>query len=96
MRDICVRLEEGCTREAKISFGQSCKFERDVRALLSKLVYMQAQFVDPVIAADGHTYERGAFNLHLQRHNTSPVSQKQLATKHVVPNRIIKALVNEM
>ena len=57
---------------------------------------MQAQFVDPVIAADGHTYEKGAIDFHLQQHNTSPVSQKPLATKQVVPNRIIKALVNEM
>ena len=57
---------------------------------------MQAQFVDPVIAADGHTYEKEAVNLHLQRHDTSPVSQEQLASKRVVPNHIIKALINHM
>ena len=36
--------------------------------------------VDPVIAADGHTYERAAIQQWLQTHPTSPVTSCHLIT----------------
>ena len=54
---------------------------------------MQARLVDPVIAADGHTYERQAMMSYLQQHNRSPVSQKPLASKDVTPNYAIRKLL---
>ena len=54
---------------------------------------MQARLVDPVIAADGHTYERQAMLSYLQQHNVSPVSKKRLASKNVTSNYAIKTLL---
>jgi hypothetical protein len=50
-------------------------------------------FCDPVIAADGHSYERSAIEAWLQQHNTSPLTNLQLPHKHLVPNRAIKSAI---
>ena len=50
-------------------------------------------FCDPVIAADGHSYERSAIEAWLQHHNTSPLTNLQLPHKHLVPNRAIKSAI---
>ncbi|DBA89960.1 TPA: hypothetical protein ACH3X2_004388 [Trebouxia sp. C0005] len=40
---------------------------------------MQAAMHDPVIAADGHTYERHAMEHWLLKHGTSPITGAQLS-----------------
>lgn len=45
---------------------------------------------EPVIAADGHTYERKAVQECLQLHNTSPVTGSILAHIRLVPNVLIR------
>jgi hypothetical protein len=50
-------------------------------------------FSDPVIAADGHSYERSAIEAWLQHHNTSPLTNLPLPHKHLVPNRAIKSAI---
>ncbi|KAK9823299.1 hypothetical protein WJX72_001733 [[Myrmecia] bisecta] len=52
----------------------------------------QVIFQDPVIAADGQTYERSAIDDWLQRNNTSPMLNTQLPHKKLSANRQIKAL----
>ena len=42
--------------------------------------------MEPVIAADGHTYEKAALVLWLHANNTSPVTGKTLAHNRIVPN----------
>ena len=54
---------------------------------------MQARLVDPVIAADGHTYERQAVMSYLQQHNVSFVSKQCFPSNHVTPNYAIKTLL---
>lgn len=49
--------------------------------------------VDPVIAADGHTYERAAFQDWLQHSVMSPVDKTPLKHTRVVTNQAIKNAV---
>ncbi len=49
--------------------------------------------VEPVIAADGHTYERAAVQRWLEDHETSPVTSAKLAHTRLVPNVIIKSAI---
>ncbi len=47
--------------------------------------------VDPVIAADGRTYERSAMEEWLHQHDTSPVTGDRLLHVRLVPNVIARA-----
>ena len=42
--------------------------------------------VDPVLAADGFTYDRAQIEAWLRKHNTSPVTGAEMRTKRLVPN----------
>ena len=53
----------------------------------------QVKMTHPVIAADGHTYERAAIELWLKQHNMSPVSGQVLAHKRIVQNHIVKSIM---
>ena len=53
----------------------------------------QVLLVDPVVAADGHTYERSAAELWLQTQVASPVTGAMLAHTRLVPNVIIKGAI---
>ena len=55
---------------------------------------MQVLMVDPVIAADGHTYERAAMRRVLQRSATSPVTECTLPDKEVIPNIALKRTIS--
>ena len=48
---------------------------------------------EPVIAADGHTYERAALEAWLLRNSTSPVTGDFLAHTRIVPNILIRSLI---
>jgi len=48
---------------------------------------------DPVIAADGHSYERAAIARWLQSHETSPKTNQVLQNKHLLPNHGLKSLI---
>ncbi|KAH3743763.1 rac gtpase [Pelomyxa schiedti] len=50
---------------------------------------------DPVIAADGHTYERSDLLVWLSRHDTSPVTGAPLANKELEPNEKLHARIEE-
>lgn len=51
-------------------------------------------FVDPVMTCDGHTYERTAIEAWLIKKKTSPVTNLVLENKNLIPNFVIKQLVN--
>ena len=53
-------------------------------------VCLQVVMVEPVIAADGHTYERAALEEWLLEHVTSPVTGDFLAHMRIVPNVLIR------
>lgn len=46
----------------------------------------QELMVDPVICADGHTYERTAIAAWLETHTTSPKTNLELEAPHLIPN----------
>ncbi|MEW5312212.1 MAG: hypothetical protein WDW38_003859 [Sanguina aurantia] len=50
-------------------------------------------FVDPVIAADGHTYERSAIVKWLAQKDTSPCTNEPLPSKRLVPNNLVRSLI---
>lgn len=49
----------------------------------------------PVIAADGHSYERLAIEMWLASHNTSPLTNLPLAHKLIVDNHALKQAIEE-
>ena len=51
-------------------------------------------FCDPVVAQDGHTYERKAIEQWLRRNGTSPITNQSLSLEHLVPNYAIKKMVD--
>jgi len=50
-------------------------------------------FRDPVLAQDGHTYEREAIENWVRKNGTSPTTGQQLSLEHLYPNHIVKQLV---
>lgn len=56
----------------------------------------QAVMRDPVIAADGHTYERSAIERWLLEHDTSPLTNEQLAYKWLRPNHVLRSVITEL
>lgn len=53
-------------------------------------------FVDPVVAADGITYERSAIVNWLSSHNTSPMTNESLSNLNLHSNNLVKTLVEEL
>jgi hypothetical protein len=53
-------------------------------------------FVDPVVAADGITYERSAIVDWLSTHDTSPMTNTVLPNLQLHPNSLVKTLVEEL
>ncbi|DBB05024.1 TPA: hypothetical protein ACH3X3_010295 [Trebouxia sp. C0006] len=49
--------------------------------------------VEPVIAADGHTYEKSAMEHWLGQHVTSPVTGAKLMHARLVPNRVLRSII---
>jgi hypothetical protein len=49
---------------------------------------------EPVIAMDGHTYNRASIEMWLQNHNTSPMTREIIST-NLVPNFNLKSQIDE-
>ena len=49
--------------------------------------------VDPVIASDGHTYERATIVQWLATHSTSPMTGEHMRDKSVFPNHTLRSLI---
>ena len=50
---------------------------------------------DPVVATDGHTYERDAIERWLRKKQTSPVTNLPLESAALLPNHAMKSLILE-
>jgi hypothetical protein len=50
---------------------------------------------DPVLAGDGHTYERRAIEEWLKGHNTSPLTGLEMESKDLVPNIVLRSLIQD-
>ena len=51
--------------------------------------------IDPVVAADGHTYERNAIARWLQTSDKSPLTGSLLPHKNLVPNYVLVSSLQE-
>lgn len=51
---------------------------------------------DPVIADDGHSYERESIERWLQCHRTSPLTGRVLLSRHLIPNHRLRAVIDEL
>lgn len=51
-------------------------------------------FQDPVLAQDGHTYERQAIEEWVRTHGTSPLTRQPLSSDHIYPNHMVKKLID--
>ena len=56
---------------------------------------MQEVMVDPVIAGDGHTYERAAIVHWLEGSSLSPVTSDKLPHTRLTPNVIAKTALQQ-
>jgi hypothetical protein len=52
-------------------------------------------FRDPVLAQDGHTYERESIEDWIRKNGTSPKTGQQLSLEYLYPNHIVKQLVSD-
>jgi len=50
---------------------------------------------DPVIDRDGNTFERAAIERWLETHDTSPLTKKPMFWRDLVPNRLLKNVIDE-
>ncbi len=51
---------------------------------------------DPVLCADGVTYERAAIAAWLTKHGTSPQTGLPLAEHHLVPNHSLRSVLCDL
>ena len=54
---------------------------------------MQVLMTDPVIAADGYTYEKAALQNWMLYSNDSPATGQPLSDKSYVPNSVIRSII---
>merc|ERR1711998_224152 len=47
--------------------------------------------LEPVVTADGHTYERAAIEAWLEQHDTSPLTNKHLEHRQLIPNLLVRS-----
>lgn len=50
---------------------------------------------DPVVTADGHTYERECIEKWFLAHNTSPTTNRELPNRNLIPNFNLKKCISE-
>jgi len=51
-------------------------------------------FRDPVLAEDGHTYEREAITQWIQNNGRSPLTDQPLSLQRLYPNHAIQKLID--
>jgi len=86
-----LRFHIACT---KLSHpGSICLLTPVLLQIHMSQVSALAAMHDPVIAADGHTYERHAMEHWLLQHGTSPITGAQLGHLRLVPNVIVRSIV---
>jgi hypothetical protein len=64
---------------------------RDLRCPITMEIMM-----DPVIAADGHSYERAAIERWFLTHRTSPMTGAVLTSRVVVPNHRLRTIIDDL
>ena len=50
---------------------------------------------DPVVASDGHTYERIAIMQYLENEGKSPITRQEMNESQLLPNRVLKTVIDK-
>ena len=80
--DMLGRIEKELSFRAEIPDEYLCPITQEI-------------MVDPVIAMDGHTYERRAIEEWLETNNTSPMTNSPLPNKMLLPNLAVRSMISE-
>ena len=78
-------------RTATVSIGITVNTGADLQPFLQCPISHEIM-VDPVVAADGHTYEREALARWLSEKNSSPLTGQPMGTR-MVPNHAVKSMI---
>lgn len=70
-----------------------CKVDTTLASPRCVPALLQDLMADPVLCADGMTYERAAILQWLKTHDTSPMTGAKLACKVLVPNLVLRHAV---
>eukprot|EP00271_Cylindrocystis_brebissonii_P011292 TRINITY_DN2843_c0_g1_i1.p1 TRINITY_DN2843_c0_g1~~TRINITY_DN2843_c0_g1_i1.p1 ORF type:complete len:971 (-),score=188.09 TRINITY_DN2843_c0_g1_i1:936-3848(-) len=87
VRDIAAKAEDEHQRRPTMSFMDAPS------SLFCPIT--QEMMVTPVLAADGHTYERLAIIQWLETNDRSPMTNVPLPSKALVPNHAVKSMITE-
>lgn len=74
-------------------YNTDCIVDVDIESLICPIT--QEEFEDPVVAADGHTYERGGILQWLEKHDTSPLTGAQLSSKKLFKNWTLRSVMSD-
>ncbi|GMH39139.1 hypothetical protein BSKO_07037 [Bryopsis sp. KO-2023] len=85
--------ESPTEKKEAVFFGDQDTFEGIPRHLLCPITHELLE--DPVVAADGHTYERSAITAWFRNKNTSPMTNQKLTNLKICPNRLVASMVQE-
>eukprot|EP01028_Stygiella_incarcerata_P004420 TRINITY_DN1966_c0_g1_i3.p1 TRINITY_DN1966_c0_g1~~TRINITY_DN1966_c0_g1_i3.p1 ORF type:complete len:136 (-),score=33.01 TRINITY_DN1966_c0_g1_i3:134-541(-) len=55
----------------------------------------RAVMIDPVVTMDGHTYDRDAIARWLQDSDRSPMTNRPLSSKQLIPNLTLKKVIDD-
>ncbi|CAI5500488.1 unnamed protein product [Closterium sp. Naga37s-1] len=86
MRSVAIKAEEDAKKASlvrPVAAAPPCLFCPITQELM----------VNPVIAADGHTYELVAIQQWLEKSDRSPMTNVRLPSKALVPNRALKSMI---
>ncbi|CAI5488751.1 unnamed protein product [Closterium sp. Naga37s-1] len=86
MRSVAIKVEEDAKKASlvrPVAAAPPCLFCPITQELM----------VNPVIAADGHTYELVAIQQWLEKSDRSPMTNVRLPSKALVPNRALKSMI---
>ena len=97
-RQVTPIWEKNRSQEVHVNIQKLKAFEEKFRNKIPQDFYCpitQMLFVDPVVAADGNTYERQAIEIWLFDHTKSPLTNLKLENTNLTPNTILKKLMND-
>lgn len=88
------RREEDASLECMLEAEETNKLHLKLKQCLRCPILFEVMR-DPVIAADGHTYERKAIEYWLRQKRKSPVTSKPLESSTLIPNITVRHLINQ-
>jgi len=97
-KKVSEKFEQNSSHEVVINMKKLKAFEQKFQDKIPQDFYCPITnmlFVDPVVATDGNTYERGAIEIWLKEHDKSPLTNEKLMNKMLTPNTILKKLMND-